>query len=112
MAKAIKKAGWLETVFLLAGYLERYQIEGDSMTPTLQPGDEVVIDPRGMLNSGDIVVIRHPFKSDVVMVKRIEEIEEDGSLYLLSDNPEGSQDSRTFGAVPIKYLKGKVVAVI
>lgn len=112
MIKPLKKSGYLETFFLLVGYLELYRIEGDSMVPTLRPGDDVAVDPNGTLAVGDVVVIRHPFKTDIVMIKRIFRIEDDGKLFLSSDNPFESTDSRTFGAVPIEYLKGKAVAVL
>ena len=99
-------------MFLLVGYLERYRVEGDSMSPTLAPGCDVAVDPNGTLAQGDVVVIRHPYKTDVVMIKRIFRIEEDGKLFLSSDNPFESTDSRAFGAVSIEYLKGKAVAVL
>ena len=110
--RRLKKSGWLETAFLLVGYLERYRVDGDSMTPTLVPGDMVVVDPNGTLYEGDIVVARHPYRRDVVMIKRIGKMEDDGQFFLISDNPEGSKDSRTFGAVPLNCIKGKAVALL
>jgi len=112
MLKPLKKSGILETAFLLVGYLTRYRVEGDSMTPTLQPGDDVAVDPNGTLAEEDIVVIRHPYMVDIVMIKRIFRIEEDGKLFLSSDNPFESTDSRTFGAVSLECVKGKAVAIL
>ena len=112
MLKPLKKAGWLETAFLLIGYLTRYKVEGDSMTPTIEPGDDVAVDPNGTLAEGDIVVIRHPYIKDIVMIKRVFRIEEDERLFLSSDNPFESTDSRTFGAVSLECVKGKAVAIL
>ena len=81
------------------------------MIPTFRPGERILIDPRGTIAEGDVVVIRHPFRSNVVMLKRLQKIEEDGRYFLLGDNPDESEDSRTFGAVSVTYLKGKAVAV-
>ncbi|MEZ5306235.1 MAG: nickel-type superoxide dismutase maturation protease [Pyrinomonadaceae bacterium] len=108
----LKSSTWLETLFLGIGYLERYLVAGDSMTPTLSPGDEVAVDHRGTVVEGDIVVMRHPFKTDIVVIKRLDHIEDSGEFYLLSDNPVGSSDSRGFGAVPRKHFLGKAVARI
>lgn len=82
------------------------------MIPTLMPGDEVAVDLRAALSPGDIVVLRHPYKKDIVLIKRLERIEPDGRLFVVSDNPDGSTDSRTFGAVPLEYKKGKAVAIL
>lgn len=82
------------------------------MIPTLLPGDEVAVDPNAEVFPGDIVVIRHPYKNDIVLIKRVIRIEPDGKLFLASDNPDGSTDSRTFGAVSLEYKKGKAVAIL
>ena len=109
----IKTAGLLESVFFALGYLEVYLVEGESMVNTLMPGSKVLIDPRGTLSTGDIVIARHPYRTDLEICKRIKVLDEvKEALYLISDNPEGSTDSRTFGTVPIKYVKGKVVAIL
>ena len=79
------------------------------MTPTLQPGDQLTVDPKAEVRVGDIVVAKHPFKKSVTMVKRVKDIDE-GRYYLISDNPEDSSDSRSFGAISQNELIGKVIS--
>ena len=104
----LPQAGWKETALLLFDYRTRYRVEGDSMAPTLMPGDQVSVDERSEIFPGDIVVARHPFKKNVTMVKRVREIDEEGRYFLISDNLEGSSDSRSFGAVPKSHIVGTV----
>ncbi len=104
----IPKAGWGETARLLFDYRTRYRVEGDSMAPTLMPGVQVSVDERAEVLVGDIVVVRHPFKKNITMVKRVRELDEKGRYFLISDNLEGSTDSRSFGAVPKSHIVGKV----
>ncbi|MCB1023154.1 MAG: nickel-type superoxide dismutase maturation protease [Acidobacteria bacterium] len=106
----LPKAGWVETVRLLFDYLSQYRVEGDSMMPTLKPGARVLVDEKAKVRARDIVIARHPFKSNVIIVKRIREIDANGNYFLISDNPEDSTDSRTFGAVSSNRIIGKVVS--
>jgi len=78
------------------------------MLPTLKDGDAVLINPKGKVVAGDIVFANHPFKKSVKILKRVKEFDEKGDLILTGDNRAESTDSRTFGAVPLKYLIGKV----
>ena len=61
------------------------------------------------IDVGDIILAEHPYKSSVKIIKRIAEIESDGKLQLIGDNPAQSTDSRTFGAVSIESIVGRVV---
>lgn len=62
-----------------------YQVEGDSMAPTLQEGDRVYVDPRDTdLHEGKIYVFELP--SDGHIIKRVRRLD-DGQLWLVSDNP-------------------------
>lgn len=79
------------------------------MWPTLAPGDHVFVAPLGAPARGDLVVSRHPFKADVVLIKRVGDVA-DGLVELLSDNPSEGTDSRTLGRVPFDHLLGRVVA--
>ena len=88
-----------------------YKVSGDSMTPTLLPGDWVWVDPRsyrqGYPQPNQIVVARHPYRGDVWMVKRVVHVS-DGSVVLRGDNRSESTDSQIFGAVPPSLIVGKV----
>ena len=57
----------------------------------------------------DIVVCRHPFKTDTVIIKRVVKVDGDG-MFLAGDNPEASTDSESFGRVPWVHLKAKVTS--
>jgi len=96
----------------LLGRRRRFRVDGRSMLPTLAPGDHVFVDPRARYARGDVIVAQHPFKSDVVLVKRVGDIGDDGRVELLSDNPAEGSDSRTLGRVAPGQVFGAVVARI
>src|SRR3990167_9766968 len=86
--------------------ISRFTVSGNSMTPTLHSGQDVLsinwfVNPK----VGDIVVIK---KSGKEMVKRIEKVEDD-KVFVIGDNPEESTDSRDFGPVNMDQVIGKVV---
>ena len=60
---------------------------------------------------GDVVVARHPFKTSLRVVKRVESIDA-GRCTLMGDNPAASTDSRNFGTIPLTDLLGKAVSRI
>lgn len=82
------------------------------MTPTLQPHQEVLINPRAYRRAlpvpGEIVVVPHPHQANLLIVKRILFVESDGRCYLQGDNANESTDSRQFGLVPLSQIAGKV----
>ena len=85
-----------------------FEVAGDSMSPTLEAGDFVLLDPRREARAGDLVVSTRPDGSALEVVKRVASIEEDGWLYLLGDNAEVSNDSRRFGPVATTDVVGVV----
>ena len=61
---------------------------------------------------GDVVLTKHPFQSDVLMVKRIASIDATGRLFVIGDNPDESSDSRSFGSLRTDAVIGKVVGKV
>lgn len=80
------------------------------MVPTLADGDKVLVDEKGYISIGDIVLAKHPYKTDVKIVKRVSYIADDGRLTLTGDNPATSTDSRSFGTVSLESIIGKVTS--
>lgn len=109
MRDEIPVAGIREWFNMILGRRFGLRVEGDSMLPTLESGDRVLIDPRAAIHEGDIVLASHPFKS-LQIIKRLLSIESDGRIFLTGDNPTESTDSRVFGVIKRKHLIGKVVS--
>lgn len=109
--KDLPKASFYEKAQVFLGSRHKYICEGTSMNPTLKDGEVVLVDRKPeKIEVGDIVVAKHPIEQTGEIVKRVERINERGHYYLVGDNLEDSNDSRTFGAVTREYIKGKIVA--
>jgi DNA-3-methyladenine glycosylase II len=81
--------------------MKRFRVVGHSMTPTLQPGQEVVAVTTRRAMPGNLVVFEHPARPGFWLVKRL--IDESG--WVESDNAEVSKaDSRTLGQIPMDRL--------
>lgn len=78
------------------------------MAPVLEPGDEVLVDTRAEVRVGDIVVARHPFRTDVHVIKRLVGFDDAGRAQLQGDNPGASTDSRTLGRFAREAIIGRV----
>lgn len=82
------------------------------MQPTLLPGDLVLVDPRAyvalMPRVGEIVLARHPYQTDLSIIKRVAVITPERRLVLHSDNPHAGSDSRQFGTISQQRLIGRV----
>lgn len=80
-------------------------VDGDSMIPTLQPGDFILIDLReaGRLRSDAVYVVR---VEGALLVKRIQ-VGSDGGLDVWSDNP--SYKPWTYTAEQSESLRVKIV---
>ncbi|MFZ1702165.1 MAG: nickel-type superoxide dismutase maturation protease [Pyrinomonadaceae bacterium] len=109
MDNEIPNATWKDRVLYFAGRRQAYLIEGDSMLPTLNDGDAVLIKPTRDIVVGDVILAYHPFKSSVTILKRVAEVAADGSLTLSGDNLAESTDSRSFGAVSVESIIGRVI---
>jgi nickel-type superoxide dismutase maturation protease len=84
-------------------------VAGDSMRPTLVPGDWLVVRRGARVRTGDIVVARRPDRTDLRVVKRVTG-HDGGGWWLEGDNPAASHDSWVFGAVPGALIEGRAVA--
>jgi nickel-type superoxide dismutase maturation protease len=73
------------------------------MEPTVQAGDWVLVDPDAYVvrspRPGELVLAPDPRQDDLLLIKRVESVDADGSLRLAGDDPEHSTDSRVFGTV-------------
>ncbi|GGX56038.1 hypothetical protein GCM10007392_24780 [Saccharospirillum salsuginis] len=90
---------------------------GHSMSPILQPGDWLVVDPNFTEppNIGDIVIAKTQ-NMDHFLVKRVAAFPEhypatEHSVWLLGDNPDASSDSRVYGSFPVSSIQGRVAWV-
>ncbi len=101
----------------------RLRVVGQSMVPSLYPGDEVLVDRQAYVSRlpavGDLVVAMHPGRPGLKIVKRVVAITKGGSetsassntYTLLGDNPSASTDSRSFGNLPDQMIIGKVTSL-
>lgn len=83
------------------------EVTGPSMVPTLHHGDLLVVHYGARLRPGDVVVLRHPFQQDLLVVKRAAERRGDG-WWVLGDNAYAGGDSTDYGTVPVDLVLGKV----
>jgi signal peptidase I len=98
----------------------RVSVKGSSMTPTLLPGDHLLVRPVRRLRRGDMVVVRDPHAEGRWVVKRVaalpgQSVTVDGAtlhagdgLIVLGDNPAQSTDSRSYGPVSPEDVHGRV----
>lgn len=107
----LPELSWGEFLSWVVGQRSRHRIEGRSMQPLLQPGDEILYHPRAYQTQlpqvGDVIIARHPEQATLVMIKRVAAIENQ-HYWLLGDNRLESTDSRNFGWVNASCLLGKV----
>ena len=88
----------------------RVAVEGDSMRPTLEPGDWLLTDPDAFAHTlpvvGDLVLVPDPRMPERLLVKRVAEAE-GAELFVAGDAAAASTDSRTFGRVSAGRLEGR-----
>jgi nickel-type superoxide dismutase maturation protease len=77
------------------------------MVPTLQHGDRLLVRYGARVRPGDVIVLRHPFQQDLLVVKRAVELRE-GGWWVLGDNAYAGGDSTDYGTVPEELILGKV----
>jgi len=95
------------------GRFKRVRVVGESMQPTLSPGDEVLVRRCSRLRRvypqpGQLLWLQHPLRSDIQLIKRCERVM--GSrVFVQGDNASESTDSRQFGPVSFDLILGCVV---
>ncbi len=94
--------------WLLGRRLGRVEVEGDSMLPTLRPGDRLVVVRGRRARPGDLVTLPDPRRPERVVIKRVTEVTDD-HVVVRGDNPGASTDSRSYGPVPAASVQGRVV---
>ncbi|MFD7713234.1 nickel-type superoxide dismutase maturation protease [Streptomyces sp. NPDC059785] len=83
------------------------EVTGPSMVPTLHHGDQLLVQYGARVKPGDVVVLRHPFQQDLLVVKRIAERRE-GGWWVLGDNAYAGGDSTDYGTVPEDLVLARV----
>ena len=81
------------------------RVVGDSMYPTLENSQLIILRPGVQLRVGDVIVFDYKGREKI---KRVHGIEGE-FLYVLGDNPRFSTDSRHFGYIPHQAVLGRVV---
>ncbi|MDA8062874.1 MAG: nickel-type superoxide dismutase maturation protease [Actinomycetota bacterium] len=84
----------------------RVEVTGDSMAPTLLPGDRLLLVRPRSVGVGDLVALTDPRQPGRLLVKRVGAIDA-SRVTVVGDNQEQSTDSRHFGPVPLAGLVGR-----
>lgn len=83
----------------MLGRIGLAEVYNPSMVPTLRPGDRLLLRYGVSVRPGQVVVLRHPFQHDLLIVKRVVG-RRPGGWWVQGDNPYVANDSREFGVVP------------
>jgi len=86
----------------------RVVVGGDSMRPTLHPGDRLLVLRYRRPRPGDVVALRDPRHPTRLLVKRVVRVL-GHTLAVEGDNARESTDSRVFGPVPRWQVLGIAV---
>jgi len=97
----------------IAGRLFRRRVivRDESMRPTLEPGDRLLVDTRTLRTRaprvGEIVVLRDPAAPDRWLIKRVASVDASRALVeVRGDAADRARDSRQFGPVPLPSVIG------
>jgi nickel-type superoxide dismutase maturation protease len=89
----------------------RVVVTGDSMSPTLHDGDQLLcrrVHPGMGVREGDVVVLERPDRPGLILVKRVVRRTPLG-WWVEGDNAAASDDSRVFGSVGDEYVVARVL---
>ncbi len=112
------RAGERSPVSTTQDELVEYRVEGWSMWPTLREGGKILVRlAEGCLRcgeawppaEGDLVLARHPFRRDQMIVKRVAGVLEGHRFDLRGDWAPESEDSGALGSFGLGDLVGRVV---
>ncbi|MEU5372557.1 nickel-type superoxide dismutase maturation protease [Streptomyces sp. NPDC005951] len=85
------------------------EVTGPSMVPTLYHGDLLLVQYGVPVRPGDVVILRHPFQQDLLVVKRAVE-RRPGGWWVRGDNTFAGGDSTDYGVVPEELVLARVRA--
>ncbi len=71
--------------------IERFKVEGHSMEPAIEAGQQFFVNKITKPHSGDVVVLKHPERDGMFLVKRIKEQIENGEFLVEGDNTGHSE---------------------
>ncbi|WP_411086157.1 nickel-type superoxide dismutase maturation protease [Streptomyces sp. 061-3] len=83
------------------------EVTGPSMVPTLHHGDWLLVQYGAPVRPGHVVILRHPFQQDLLVVKRAVE-RRAGGWWVLGDNTFAGGDSTDYGTVPEELVLARV----
>ena len=86
----------------------RVAVRGESMRPALEPGDRLLVLPAARVRPGDVVALDDPERPGALVVKRVGAVTDDG-VVVIGDRSVLSVDSRQYGPVPPRSIRGVVV---
>ncbi len=86
---------------------QRIRITGHSMTPTLLPGDLVLVRHGARVRPGAVVLASFRSRPELLVIKRAVRAEAGGWL-LASDNPRAGSDSRQHGVAEVAAVAVRI----
>ena len=88
-----------------------YKVEGDSMEPTLKPGDLVVAMPSDNYQVGDIIIFKNERQNLMVVHRIVNKTENDNYITKGDNNDRIDQRLLNIPSVKENIIVGKVVSV-
>jgi nickel-type superoxide dismutase maturation protease len=86
----------------------RVRVSGESMRPSFEPGDRLLIGPPARIGPGSVVAVADPRCPDRLLVKRVRSIDRTW-VDVRGDNEMASTDSRQLGLIRRSHLAGRVL---
>ena len=110
--RAPARLAWIACVAAAVGLctrlFRRVLVSGDSMLPTFQAGDRLLVSPSVRVRAGQVVAVADPRPPGRLMVKRVHAVERRW-VDVRGDNEAASTDSRQLGPIPRSNLAGRVI---